>query len=129
MDNIIENNKLIAKFMYNNLYNEDSLGDCWVETNEGYVNFYIDKAKYHLSWDWLMPVVEKIEHLYETEHTLPRFEINSHICSFAVGYPEFKKYKRWIYGCYINSAESKKCNSKLEAAYNVCIDFIKWYNK
>ena len=63
---IIENNRLIAEFMG------------WVLTNgfEGDIRYnvpkkvftdprlcYIEPARmlYHSSWDWLMPVVEKIE--------------------------------------------------------------------
>lgn len=57
---ILESNKLIAKFLYEDLhlYEEDDC-DSWVETYDGYVNFYIDEAKYHVSWDWLIPVIKQ----------------------------------------------------------------------
>ena len=55
---ILENNKLIAKFLYEHLYEEDDC-DSWVETANGCVDFYIDDSLYHKSWDWLMPVIKK----------------------------------------------------------------------
>ena len=128
---ILEGNKLIAEFMqYNDI-------DCHECKHSGVCNHLqcglstqekIEQFKFHSSWDWLMPVVEKIEYLYATDYILPRFEINSHICSFSVGYSEFKKYKQWICGCYDSSPEKEKRNTKIEAAYYVCVEFIKWYN-
>lgn len=47
----MRDNKLIAEFM-----GVDQVDiDTWLETNSN--------LKYHTSWDWLMPVVEKIESL------------------------------------------------------------------
>ena len=117
-ENIIEGNKLIAEFMkikidHNGRY------------KAGYNSLYM---KYNCSWDWLMPVVEKIEHLFETDNTLPLFDINSHFCRFSLGHHEIKEYKQWIYGCYITSPEENKCSTKIDAAWNVCVEFIKWYN-
>ena len=61
-----ENNKLIAEFMelqfhkgeyYRPLYNS---GD-WIPENE---------LEYYTSWDWLMPVIEKITELCEEPQEL-----------------------------------------------------------
>ena len=60
---IIEGNKLITKFLYENLYEDDGI-DSWVEES-GKVLFYLEDAKYHSSWDWLMSVVSKIGKMYE----------------------------------------------------------------
>lgn len=130
IDEILKGNRIIAFFdstikdypesnsFYLPQHSKDDFED-WVHEKD---------LKYHLSWDWLMPVIEKIEYLYATDGILPRFEINSHICSFSVGYPEFKKHKQWICGCYKDSPEKEKQNTKIEAAYYVCVEFIKWYN-
>ena len=129
---IIEGNKLIAEFM--ELGWETIKEVCisnlkkYGHRNPDYLNNPMYWNCYHSSWDWLMPVVEKIEYLYATDYILPRFEINSHTCSFSVGYPKFKKYKQWICGCYNSSPEKEKRNTKIEAAYYICVEFIKWYN-
>lgn len=118
-EEIKEGNRIIAKFIAIDTCFEDGyrIGDEWFDLN---------RMLFHSSWDWLMPVIESIEHIYEDEHSLPRFEINSHHCEFAVVHP--LKYKKWIVGCYPESPESIKANSKIEAAHMVVVEFIKWYN-
>jgi hypothetical protein len=56
--NTQENNKLIAEFM--GMQHTD-IG--WYDNEETLQlqNNTFDELKYHTSWDWLMPVVEKIE--------------------------------------------------------------------
>ena len=100
--------------------------DCFYKLTKGGI-IYPSQLKFKNDWNWLMIAVEKIEHLYETKTSLPRFEINSHHCEFAVAHP--LKYKSWIVGCYPESPESIKANSKIEAAHMVVVEFIKWYNK
>jgi hypothetical protein len=67
---------------------------------------------YHTDWNWLMEVVGKIENYNEYTSVLffPQgCEIN----------------------CYIENgfSFSNDCNTKIEAVYNACVEFIKWYNK
>lgn len=51
----MNNNKLIAEFMgYPNVANDEDKKD-----------YLEDCVQYHSSWDWLMPVVEKISHRIE----------------------------------------------------------------
>ena len=55
----MKSNKLIAKFM-----GLDSFKDSLASLHQGKINVDVDvyeQAQYHLSWDWLMPVVKKIE--------------------------------------------------------------------
>ena len=62
---IIEGNKLIAEFM--GLNYEDVVKDIWYNyqqlgyRNSDFMNFPENYKFYHSSWDWLMPVVEKIK--------------------------------------------------------------------
>tara|TARA_R110000744_G_scaffold136515_4_gene246444 strand:+ start:1618 stop:1881 length:264 start_codon:yes stop_codon:yes gene_type:complete len=59
----MKNNKIIAEFMGMTF---DDMNDKSVMihiTSEGNEVIHIDSMKYHISWDWLMPVVDKIEGL------------------------------------------------------------------
>ena len=57
--NTTENNKIIAEFM-GIIPNE--AGVYHVSKHKGYS---LENLLYHTSWDWLMPVVEKIEQVHE----------------------------------------------------------------
>ena len=68
--NTTENNKLIAEFM--GLITEEGkyLAPPIDELSTIGMGLYVslDEMRYHTSWDWLMPVVEEIDHLeYESE--------------------------------------------------------------
>tara|TARA_R100001594_G_scaffold37957_1_gene68597 strand:+ start:369 stop:722 length:354 start_codon:yes stop_codon:yes gene_type:complete len=103
----MEDNKLIAEFMGgvmheglmslpddNNLYNIEC------------------QLHYHTSWDWLMPVVEKIESLgYIVEIVTHKTEISK-----KEEYPN--KSKMMMY-------PGKKINS----TYQAVVEFIKEYNR
>ncbi len=53
-----ENNKMIAEFM------GLAPNECGVyQTKRG--PYHLENLSYHISWDWLMPVVEKIEQVHE----------------------------------------------------------------
>ena len=97
MKNTKENNKLIAKFMG---YDKKSY-----LTKEDYI--------YHNSWDWLMPVIEKIENSKECFS----FEIKESFVFISSNGHNFIHH--WNYSEY---------SSKIEAVYMAVIDFIKWYN-
>lgn len=98
-DEIIEGNKLLTMF--------ELPDDEFTYTEKGWGNSVL----YHKSWDWLMCVVEKIESLgYD-------FIIsNTNVGVWRKG--DFKM---------INESDNK-ANTKIEAAYTACVNFIKWYN-
>jgi hypothetical protein len=57
--NTLENNKLIADFMgMEHCYRP--YGDGFMEVKENDSCVELEDLQYHESWDWLMPVVEKI---------------------------------------------------------------------
>ena len=97
MDNITENNKLISEFMGNEKPNFAKINGASID---------ITNCAYSHSWDWLMPVVEKIESLEN--------KLNNETKE------EFRQFQKVL---------SLPIYSKIEAVYNVCIEFIKWYNK
>ena len=94
--------------------------------------------KFSLSWDWIMPVVEKIELLdlsewmYKWEGIDGETEYNFEGISV-----EIEHTRCWIYinlsldpYWTINEKTFKvKYETKLEAVYKSVIEFIEWYNK
>lgn len=129
--NPIENNKIIALFMgarfisdgCNSPTSKDIFipihGNCRIDTIE------LGKGKiiqYHNSWDWLMPVVEKIE---STELRIkggsnyPDFDIFSTGINVAI--PGLLEIANIPNEQYVELG-------KMKSVYNACIEFIKWYN-
>ena len=123
---ITEEDKLFAEFMdvkevttYYDSYGQQT--PCYYTDNDLYrtptfghpgnsFNNFIDAAKYHESWDWLMPVVEKIESLgFVIEIAL------SQACLY-------KKPSKYNFSCNLLT------NSKIEAVIYVMVEFIKWHN-
>ncbi len=96
----LEGNKLIAEFM--------TMEKCPLGVKTKII--HSNDLKYHSSWDWLMPVVEKIEktHCINIEYT------TCNIADPANGYEDI-----------ISTSEK----TKIEATWKAVIEFINWYNK
>lgn len=134
----IEGNKLIAEFMgYEKItvgyYGTDDETE-WQRKNREWMNktgmedvgdymanipedswYFFNELAYHSSFDWLMPVVEKIEAF--------KNDINS------------KRYTIKIdnNACLIYSADYDNrtitAKTKIQATWLAVIEFIKWYNQ
>lgn len=124
---ILEGNKLIAEFMgckkeKNNpdLYHTGHFYNTEIETGIGMQPsnedvYGYDEMKYNSSWDWLMPVVEKIESL--------GFWINIKKNHVTVAYDNKNTYDS-------NMIHSEFGDiSKIERVYICVINFIKFYNE
>jgi hypothetical protein len=101
---IEEGNELIDRFIGN-------------ESSESMLNSNYKPLEryYHRSYDWLMPVVEKIEHL--------GFNIKIQSINDEGLYND----------CIITNQDDCFCRyfeicDKIEAVYKTIIEFIKWYN-
>ena len=68
--------------------------------------------KYHTSWDWLMPVVEKIDEVSD-ENTLFKIEYNRAFVE------DIENYYIFI---------DVTTSSRLEATYKAVVEFIKKHN-
>ncbi len=112
---ILEGNKLIAEFMG---FVKD--GFLWKHRDVKLSKYYpknifegdnTNSFKFHSSWDWLMPVVEKLECL---ENCRFQFEIYTGPRCFI----------------YDNSHDLIEGDSdtKLQAVYESIVEFIKWYS-
>jgi hypothetical protein len=68
----MKDNRLIAEFMEYELE-----GEVWVATMSKEDDTYLGRhLLFQTSWDWLMPVVEKIESLRDTNGNAYRFTID-----------------------------------------------------
>lgn len=86
--------------------------------NENAQHFFTPKEmKYHTSWDWLMPVVEKIEreYMYSVQPFIQRWE-HCIIDKAGENTEDFERIE-------VDSSD------KLSATYGAVVEFIKWYNK
>ena len=107
------NNKLIAEFLGYNTY--ESNGYINIEFSEDNTRTLQD-THYHSDWNWLMEVVEKIESI-KIETYKVRVDIYFNCCQIN---PTHWEQLISIYG---------NKETKIEAVYNACIEFIKWYNE
>ena len=129
MENIIENNKIIAEFLewefddlsetfetpFLKLVEPQAFGDeqfsCKLQDFE---------LEFHSDWNWLMKVVEKIHSmqsygvLINPNGTYIQDEDDKVICM------TFKNEE--VNGEIISS-------SNIEATFNCCAEFVKWYNQ
>ena len=106
---ILDGNKLIAEFVSGKMIVENYHGINIIKfPNESI--FDLNGLKYHSSWDWLMPVVEKIENVLNGEVSVIISEASCGINYCAI---------------YSVSVES---NTKIEAIWLACVNFIAWYN-
>lgn len=128
--NTIEKNKLIAEFMGMTV-NEKGICDPYPKVPKEYFMAHdfdvwcVSTHLYQTSWDWLMPVVEKIEAI-ELKKDLGdgisvsykyRVEIRSTYCCIEAdntltSYVGFRTFD----------------DEKLNSTYKSVLKFIKWYN-
>ncbi len=98
------------------------------EIPHGYFKIHPNDLKFDTSWEWLMPVVEKIESLF------PRVAI--------VMYPTHCTIEDESYADLSTPMENRLSNvsdmfeniwedgdNRRDAAYKAVVEFIKWYNK
>lgn len=144
---IIEGNKLIAEFMGLrqipiNLYGNEKCYYFYFPSSDNYeltqeeiqkesfdiLNYAwsIYNLSYHLSWDWLMPVVEKIEKIHNDHHGYFGVYISSNQCiiqgtklNLALKNPE--------YGFVYLSDTNAIFDTKIKSTWFAVVEFIKWY--
>jgi hypothetical protein len=102
----VKGNKLIAEFMGGVITKRDTSLPYpeglpkWAKHEYDFDTLKIGGYEYHSSWDWLMPVVEKIGNMYIKYASLPEM--------------------REIHGCSMFAP--------ISMIYEQVISFIKWHN-
>jgi hypothetical protein len=120
-EEIIEANKLIAVFMGGKIkiHNISNL-EYFANLSHG-MSFIPPKLKYHESWDWLMPVIEKIcklkigDGVEYVEYAYPRtFGMINDEGEFMV---------------HLNGFQLQYGETLIEATYKAVVDFLTYYRK
>lgn len=109
-NNIQEGNKLIAEFMGGILWrvsrndNIDRIKMTHTAFPDKMLTCKISELRYHSSWDWLMPVVQKIKEVYNT--------LDLEIALFKENEPLF----------------NMTIFADIQTVWKFCVQFIQWYN-
>ena len=112
-------NKIIAEFMGFKLQDNpnERFFNRWLINSNAYGGRYnFEEFYFDVDWNWLMQVVEKIESI-KIETYKVRVDIYFNCCQIN---PTHWEQLISIYG---------NKETKIEAVYNACIEFIKWYNE
>lgn len=126
---MLENNKLIAEFLgWENLdktclnVGEDTfIIDSNLVYDRSYLNLELEDGssvctmcaeflKFNSDWNWLMLAIDKIESLPQCEVVIDKDLVEIY----------YKTYRKSLKGV---------STSKIEATYEACVEFIKWYNE
>tara|TARA_B110000977_G_scaffold199666_1_gene287740 strand:+ start:3031 stop:3357 length:327 start_codon:yes stop_codon:yes gene_type:complete len=108
----MKDNKLIAEFM-GMTYGDPNDDSVMIQmTHQGNEVVPIESMQYHSSWDWLMPAVEKIEGLRDTNGNAYRFTID--MCNAQ------------IEGTHIEVIGG---SCKLDTTYKAVVGFINQLNR
>ena len=118
--NTLEGNKLIAEFtgwtFAPNVNHESESPTYELRDAHGFNEYRTaDMFSYHSSWDWLMPVVEKIEKDFATEFEITIYSASCYIQKWN------KKKQSW--DSFVSGV-----GKKIEAVYDAVVQFIQWYN-
>lgn len=127
MTDTLANNKLIAEFMgldMSELSEWDALPGRLVRFDND-LDFTV--IEYDTSWDWLMPVVVKIEAL----EFAPGLDLDFAYFSFHCFRTHCSVYMKKDNFLDLNDelVTSHSNSTKIEAVYYTVVNFIKWYNE
>lgn len=118
-------NEIIAEFMKFNVTSERTLVDATIErvwkANEYpyFGGFRTEQlSQFETSWDWLMPVVEKIENtpVIERPGSEYIFTIDKGICIIS------EDGENPVIEC-------QRFDTRIENTYRCIVNFIKWHNE
>ena len=95
----------------------------WLIPHFGY--FDTEYLKYHYSWDWLIPVVEKIESIEKPRKDNPSYNYTP----FRVDQINRNMVEILEDGEISRSFVGEENLTKIQALYKAIVNFIHWYNE
>lgn len=116
MENIAENNRLIAEFMGWEEQKDDTkrwYGQ-WFDNITGERHTYLF---FNTSWDWLMTVVEKINTIDDYRFTVNIQSMDVQIQDHLEG------------GNIIDFFSGEGTDKLINSVYTACVEFVKWHNQ
>ncbi len=125
---ILENNKLIAEFMEPHYKREYGIVNFTERPSISIQSssFHVDELEYHKSWDWLMPVVEKIESTQLPSPSMIPVQIGIQGKSCRIFKGEWHDSIEGFISV-VSYEGNKEQYTKIEAAYFAVIKFIQWF--
>lgn len=127
-------NEVIARFMGMIRYEADDkrgrtkLGAPYFLNEKGRFIGYIHSLEYHTSWEWLMPVVEKIETVEVNDGRVFRIAADVKIF-YQACIIEYIPDEESGDPCEDEITIQTQGETKLEAVYKAVYQFITWYNQ
>jgi len=117
---IVKGNKMVAEFMGATPFGSGIDFSGYEFTDSPIYNsvkklYHFEDIEYHTSWDWLMPVVEKIQSLACNVNIINNY---CQIIKFESGDTP-PSYQR----------TQTMAHTKIENVYNAVVQFITWYNQ
>jgi hypothetical protein len=124
-EEILNGNRVIALFM--GLRPKMESPDIYTYSDMPYISIreysaekvmdgIVSYAKYHSSWDWLMPVVQHINILDNNRYTIQIMSMDVYIHDNVKG------------GVIFQSEMKHQPDELINSVYEAVIEFIKWYN-
>jgi len=136
---LMKNNKLISEFMGGKEVDwfaerviimpfSDNLNRSnYLELSRSYL--LDSEVKYHSSWDWLMPVKQKICEIESEHFVLDEFSISENSCCIkAIPIPYIRDSSFISFNVVGDIVNGKKLND-IDVVYYSIVEFIEWYNQ
>ena len=148
--NTTENDKLIAEFLewkFKPNFNCYVIPFNYVDYLDGtpFINkiCHVENLQFNTDWNWLMQVVEKIETTsYNVPENIQRGYMKNTLKATGVinsYYNDRSEFLGWSSSAWLGTKtifdstmlgeDIERYNTKIEAVYNACVEFIKWYNE
>lgn len=91
---------------------------------------YHPKLAYHKEWNWLMPVVEKIETITAEDFDKKYIQLPVFCFNIENNISTINMHVQFEMASEIDLPNMYVCGTdKLDAVYKTVVGFIKWYNK